>query len=250
VTYSALPRFALGELYAYALQGALYPVGERLTSHDGGAGPAVVFVHGHGASPGSFLPMRRTLARAGYRRFAAFGYPPSGTVAEQAERLGELVERTLPSHTEVAIVGHSLGGIIGRYWLQELGGAARARAFVSLSTPHRGLGLARLVPVPLIRELVPGSDLMKRLWSGSDRLASVTCVSVVSARDHFVRDPEGAAFHPADLCVVDGAGHAGLLFSGEVHRLVVDRLTEALPPLGGVRTGTPEAAHGAKGAEP
>ena len=229
----ALPRFVAGEAVAYALQGALLPVGSALTTRDGGVGPAVILVHGHGASPGSLWPLGRSLRRAGYRRFAAFAYKARGRVEGHARDLARFVETEVPADAEVVIVGHSLGGLLARLWLQELGGADRARALVTLSTPHRGLGLARLArPVPLIRELTPDSELMKRLWAGTDRLAGVRCLSIVSDRDHFIRAPEDAAFHPAELVRVDHVGHAGVLFSPAVHALVARHLTAAAPPPG------------------
>lgn len=242
----ALSRLVAGEALAYAIQGALYPVTAALASRDGHAGPAVVLVHGHGASPGSLWPLGHALARAGYRRVTSFGYRARGRVEDHAAALGELVDAKVPRDVPVLVVGHSLGGIIARLWLQDLGGAERTRAFVSLSTPHRGLALARLArPVPLIRELTPDSALMKRLWAGADRLGSVSCLSVVSGRDHFIRAPGDAAFHPATLVTVDHVGHAGVLFSPAVHALVTAHLVAAAPPPGMAATAPGQSAQGA-----
>ena len=63
-------------------------------------------------------------------------------------------------------------------------------------------------------------------------LDGIPITSVVSSRDHLLRDPEVARLDGAELVVVEDAGHAGVLFSGRVHRLVGDRLGEAFatPP--------------------
>ncbi|MCX5087452.1 alpha/beta hydrolase [Streptomyces sp. NBC_00365] len=47
-----------------------------------------------------------------------------GTEREKAER--------------VVVIGHSMGGLVARYWLGPLGGADRCAALITLGTPHRG----------------------------------------------------------------------------------------------------------------
>ncbi|MGP3970340.1 esterase/lipase family protein [Streptomyces sp. 6N223] len=38
----------------------------------------------------------------------------------------------------VIVIGHSMGGLVARYWLGPLGGASRCAALITLGTPHRG----------------------------------------------------------------------------------------------------------------
>jgi triacylglycerol lipase len=57
-----------------------------------------------------------------------------------------------------------MGGLIGRYYLQKLGGAQRIRRLVTLATPHRGSYTARLVPMrPALAQMYPGSDFLADL---------------------------------------------------------------------------------------
>lgn len=39
----------------------------------------------------------------------------------------------------VIVIGHSMGGLVARYWLGPLGGASDCRALITLATPHRGV---------------------------------------------------------------------------------------------------------------
>jgi len=121
--------------------------------------------------------------------------------------------------------------VIARTWLQELAPLERVRAFITLSSPHAGVPAARLVGlVPLIGELWPESPLMRRLRAGAVRLAGIPCTSIISERDHYLWNPETAAFEGAELIRVRDFGHVGVLFSPSVHALVIERLARARRP--------------------
>jgi pimeloyl-ACP methyl ester carboxylesterase len=223
----SMGRFVVRELLAHALHGALLALPVRAPRS---SGPTVVLVHGHGARPGGFLLLRRALARAGFARFAEFSYLTIGSTASVARKLDRFVERTAPSG-DLIVVGHSFGGVIARTWLQEHAPIERVRAFVTLSSPHAGVPAARLAaPVPLIRELWPESPLMRQLRAGVGRLAGVPCTSIISERDHYLWDPQAAAFEGAELVRVPDVGHVGVLFAPSVHALVVERIAQAARP--------------------
>src|SRR5688572_17956637 len=148
-----LARFIAGEALAYAVHAALLPFGSRVEPADvsllpAGQTPAVLLVHGHGGGTAQFALLERALARAGFDRRVAWGYRSSGTVDGLVGDLAAFVRARLGG-APVHVVGHSLGGVIARLWLQEQGGRAQARSLVTLSTPHRGIAPipgARLLP--------------------------------------------------------------------------------------------------------
>ncbi len=41
-------------------------------------------------------------------------------------------------YEKVHVIGHSLGGLITRYYVQRMGGHARVHTVVTLGTPHSG----------------------------------------------------------------------------------------------------------------
>lgn len=53
--------------------------------------------------------------------------------------------RTLPRDSRVLLIGHSLGGLVGRRLLVDPAIAARVEALLTISTPHRGTPLADLL---------------------------------------------------------------------------------------------------------
>ena len=82
--------------------------------------------------------------------------------------------------TDIELFGFSMGGVISRVWLQQIGGALRTRRFISVGTPHRGSFLAQLVPSLLfagIADMKRGSHLLHQLNNDSDVLKDVQCSS-------------------------------------------------------------------------
>jgi hypothetical protein len=68
-----------------------------------------------------------------------FGVRPAALrlQAEIEARLGGLSRQD--RHQRVIVVGHSMGGLVARYWLGPLGGWPDCRALITVATPHRGV---------------------------------------------------------------------------------------------------------------
>ena len=99
---------------------------------------------------------------------------------ELAHRLDEQILNRFGADTTVDLLGFSMGGIIGRIWLQELGGAARTRRFFSVGSPHQGTITAQAIPRLLLAgaaDMKIGSHLLHQLNRRSDQLALVQCHS-------------------------------------------------------------------------
>jgi pimeloyl-ACP methyl ester carboxylesterase len=185
--------------------------------------PPVLLLHGFVDNRSVFALLRRSLARYGWRHVHALNYSPFTWDVRTAARLlarhvADLCERT--GHGHVDIVGHSLGGLIARYYVQCLGGDVRVRTLVTLGTPHGGtLVVPAFNPHPLLRQMRPGSELLRELagpapgcrtrfvafWSDADQ-----CMSPVTAArlDHPDLD--------AHNVLVPGAGHLTLSVHGAV----------------------------------
>jgi pimeloyl-ACP methyl ester carboxylesterase len=66
-------------------------------------------------------------------------------------------------YDRIHVVGHSMGGIIARYYVQCLGGDERVHTLVTLGSPHAGTRAAHLFPRGVCRQLRPGSDVVADL---------------------------------------------------------------------------------------
>ncbi|PVC89129.1 lipase [Streptomyces sp. CS090A] len=191
----------------------------------------VVLLHGFIDNRSVFVLLRRALARHGRRHLASLNYSPlTRDLRTAAELLGRHVEEICArtGQREVDIVGHSLGGLIARYYVQRLGGDHRVRTLVTLGTPHGGTAVAPGAGLhPIVRQMRGGSPLIEEL-----RLPAPGCrtrfVSFWSELDQ-VMVPVGTACvdHP-DLDAVNvrvtGIGHLAL----PVHPAVAAAVREAL----------------------
>jgi triacylglycerol lipase len=199
------------------------------------AGVPVVLVHGIVDNRAAFTVIRRALQRRGYGRVTTLNYSPLTTdVAAAAERLGRHVERICDQtgYDRVNVIGHSLGGIIARYYVQRRGGDRRVGTLVTLGSPHAGTTLARLLPLPVARQLRPGAQVIREL--AAPTRARCRVVSVHSDRDEIVvPNSSGRLEHP-DLDVtnvaVHGVGHLALLLDPAVVAVCVDALTPPRAP--------------------
>ncbi|MEV8032655.1 esterase/lipase family protein [Streptomyces sp. NPDC002742] len=234
----------------------LYPSGitqERRTGHPlpspdvatqlpTGAKPPVVLLHGFIDNRSVFVLLRRNLAQHGRQHIESLNYSPlTCDIRTAAELLGrhieEICERT--GHEQVDIVGHSLGGLIARYYVQCLGGDTHVRTLVTLGTPHSGTRVAPLMNAhPIVRQMRPGSAVIEEL-TGPAPGCRTQFVSFWSDLDHLMDPLETACVEHPDLLAqnvrVSGVGHLAL----PVHPAVATGIRQALDiEVPGSRTAT------------
>jgi triacylglycerol lipase len=189
----------------------------------------IVLIHGYLANRTTMLPVAAYLRLRGFSNILNFAYDTSRGI----EHAGRALQRYLRTHVRggrIDLVCHSLGGVVARCYLQELGGARRVDRCITLSSPHRGTYGAYWVASRVGRELRPDSTLMRRLAASRSTAAAVKLTSIVAGSDNIVF-PRVFAAHddilalPADeLLHVPNIGHVGMLFSPRVLRAIADRL--------------------------
>ncbi|KOU21125.1 lipase [Streptomyces sp. WM6372] len=213
-----------GVLEAVVLGGhlLLYPTGIRSEKPAGTHGkdharPPVLLLHGFTDNRSVFILLRRTLAAGGRRHVETYNYSPFTrdlrvTARHLARRVEELCERT--GQERVDLVGHSLGGLVGRYYVQCLGGGARVRTLVTLGTPHSGTRVAPFMDAhPLVRQMRPDSEVMAELRAPAPGCRT-RCVAFWSEFDELMDPTETARIEHPDLYAenvqVTGIGHLAL----------------------------------------
>ena len=152
------------------------------------APPPLVLVHGLFDSPRLFDTLRRRLA--GRRSPLLVPHLPhalgSVPLDDLAALLGSHIEAAFGVEQPVDLMGFSMGGVIGRTWIQLRGGYRRTRRFTSVASPQQGTLVALPLPSwPLagIADMKPGSDLLRRLAADAHRLEAIECCSFYCPTD-------------------------------------------------------------------
>ncbi len=126
------------------------------------AGTPIILIHGVVDNRTVFTMLRRGLRKRGFGRVVTLNYSlVTHDIRDVATRLSDLIEQVVreTGYERVHVVGHSMGGLVGRYYAQVMHGDRRVHTLVTLGSPHSGTQPARLVPAPISRQMRPGSDL-------------------------------------------------------------------------------------------
>ncbi len=213
-------RLVAQEAAAMAAAGLLLPFGIRRATRRTARlrdQRTVVLVHGYMANRATLYPLAAYLRLRGAKQVLTFGYDSTAGIERGALALARFLRRQVRGG-RIDLVGHSLGGLVARVYVQELGGHRRVDRCISLGTPHQGTYNAYWLWSRVGRELRPDSPLLDRLRASRQRAARVRFVSIVAGSDNLVI-PRVFAVHEEEIVVGD-LGHVAMLFSPTVLALV------------------------------
>ncbi len=151
----------------------------------------LVLVHGLWDSPRLFNRLVRRLDAYQWPVLVPhlphrLGAVPLVTLAEQ---LDDHIRQRFGDGCVIDLLGFSMGGIISRVWLQQLGGARRTHRFISVGSPQQGTLTAQWIPRWLLAGLADmkrGSALLRSLNADLSPLADLDCVSCFCSCDLMV----------------------------------------------------------------
>ena len=221
----------------------------------------VVLVHGTFAnSVDNWLGLAPYLKNRGYCVFSLdYGQLPGvpffhalGPIDKSAEQLSAHVDKVLAATgaAEADLVGHSQGGMMPRYYVKFLGGAAKVNALVGIAPNNHGTtlgGLANLLPyfpgaedllstaTPALAQQMAGSAFMTKLNEGGDTVPGVRYTVIATKYDEvvtpyrtqFLTGPDVNNVLIQDRCAVDLSEHALL---GLTDRIAFHEVVNALDP--------------------
>ena len=192
--------------------------------------PPVLIIHGFLGTRGSMYMLERRLVEDGFVVVSFnLGTLNVRDIRRSAFLIHRKIERILaqtPSQ-RIDIIGHSMGGLIGLYYVKKLGGHARVRKLIMMGTPIRGTWAALMGVMTLglwstsSWQLLPRSRFLDELAQGP-MPPGVEMYTIAAARDWVVPLPTtrlaGATATTVPL------GHSSLVVSEEVYRRVVTTL--------------------------
>lgn len=222
--------------------------------------PPVLLLCGWGGTRHTMALLEERLDRDG---FAPYVFPLGGALrrfntrgvdalAVKLERHLQSLEMGMPG-LRVAVVGHSMGGLIGRYLVAKLGGSRFVHTLVTLGTPHRGSPMATAAgytPLarysPAIAQLTPGSAFLADL-AEQPLPPETSCAALFSSEDHYCPPPAAEFDIPpgADHMMnveVGPVGHVELVIDEGVYELIRNELLRGLDRAGKARPVTGRSA--------
>ena len=186
------------------------------------AGTPIILIHGVVDNRSVFAMLKRGLRRRGFGRIITLNYSPlTDDVRVVADRLEALIESVCveTGFERVHVIGHSMGGLVGRYFVQRMGGDSRVHTLVTLGTPHQGTRPAHLVPHPVARQMREGSDIVTELAAPAPGCRT-RVVAIWSDLDQMIIPKTNARIEHADLnarnVFVPSVGHNSLPIDGRV----------------------------------
>ncbi|MFD5721813.1 MULTISPECIES: esterase/lipase family protein [unclassified Streptomyces] len=221
----------------------------------------VVLVHGtFGNSVDNWLALAPYLTSRGYCVFSLdYGQLPGvplfnglGPIDKSAAQLQVFVDKVLAATgaAKADLVGHSQGGMMPRYYLKFLGGAAKVNALVGIAPDNHGTtlsGLANLLPyfpgaadllssaTPGLADQVAGSAFLTKLNAGGDTVPGVHYTVIATKYDEVVTPYTSQFLSGSDvhnvllqnLCGLDLSEHVAI---GIFDRIAYHEVANALDP--------------------
>ncbi len=190
---------------------------------------AVLLVHGVGCNAGVWTGLRRYLDARKLGPVYAISYgPPLASIDLFAEQLALRIDEigAATGAARVALVGHSMGGLVARAYLRKCGGA-RVHLLITIGTPHEGSRHAWMMAGLSVAQMRPGSPYLAGLNQPAERAAGVPVVSLWSWHDSMVTPQTSSRLDWADNIVVAGVAHNALLNDRGVWATVASEIAKA-----------------------
>nr|HEX4318852.1 alpha/beta fold hydrolase [Kofleriaceae bacterium] len=211
-------RGALGEWACALAASAARPAGflPLPGAHVHGERP-LVMLHGYAMNRANFTLLASRLARGGVGPIVGFEYWSLGRVSTAARQLAAFVDdvRARTGAAQVDLIGHSMGGVVARYYVSFGGGDGPVAHLVTLGSPHGGTDMSALGVGFPSRELVIGAPLVTRL-AATPTPTTTKLLTIWSRSDALVPASRQQPIPGAVTRVYDDLGHLALLASRRV----------------------------------
>lgn len=206
------------------------PVGSPASASGGSpAGMPVLLVHGYFCNRGLWIRFRHLLAAGQLGPVYTISLEPLfGSIDAMASQLAARIEAICreTGRDRIAIVAHSMGGLITRAYVAR-DREARVALLVTLGSPHHGTRMASLGLGDCARQMRWQSAWLADLAHAEQvHPRRVPTLSVYSLSDDLVYPPESGVLPWAENVPVTALGHVALVFSEAVANRVITFLRQ------------------------
>ena len=191
----------------------------------------VVMVHGFLETGKTFDVLRKRLEKRGVECYI----PPlkhsdgRGGLPNLAEHLKKDIDAKFGPDDPIGIVAFSMGGLVSRHYLQNLGGASRCETLITVSSPHQGTNAAWCYPTEGVRQMRPGSQFLAELRETEGMLGKMPVASYRTPMDLVILPASNSIWERADNLEYPVIMHPLMLSSRPVLEDIERRLLDPLP---------------------
>jgi triacylglycerol esterase/lipase EstA (alpha/beta hydrolase family) len=187
--------------------------------------PPVLLLHGYGCNSGYWVHLTPLLDVARISHATVDLEPVAGDI----DGYVPLVERAVRELSaasgagQVAIVAHSMGGLVARAWMRAHGSGRVARV-ITLGTPHHGTALARFGLGPNAVQMRRESAWLRALALSEDAATRALITSAYTHHDNIVSPRDSGRLEGARNLEFGGIGHVALGRNPRVLAAVMEEL--------------------------
>lgn len=188
----------------------------------------VVLVHGFLETGVSFNVLRKRLEKRGVECFIPRLHPSDGQGGLEAIAAGlkRDIDARFGTREPISIVAFSMGGLVSRHYLQNLGGAARCENLITIASPHNGTEMAKLYPSLGAEQMRPHSEFLAKLHATQDKLGKMPLVSYRTPLDLVILPSKSSIWDRAENLSIPVLLHPLMLSShcvlSDIERRLLD----------------------------
>jgi triacylglycerol esterase/lipase EstA (alpha/beta hydrolase family) len=185
----------------------------------------VVLVHGYLCNHRIWDDMATALRAQGHAVFAV-NLEPLFTSIDRYVPIVNSAVLALLQHTgrqQVALIGHSMGGLAIRAWMRTHG-TAQVASVITLGTPHAGTKLARGAHTPNGRQMRWKSQWLTELASSETPATHALMQIVITPQDNIVCPQRAQVLTGIDPLVFEGIGHLQMCIHPPIMQWVASQL--------------------------
>jgi triacylglycerol esterase/lipase EstA (alpha/beta hydrolase family) len=195
------------------------------SSADGETQTPVLFLHGLFLNKSCWTVMKLRLKLLGVTNLHTINLPATRDVETLTEKVALKVDTLRHTYKceKVHLVGHSMGGVIARNFVQIRGGADKVEQCIIIGAPNKGSKLSPFAVMKLSEAIMPGSEFLANLNSKT-LPGKVNLTNIYSRHDNMVIPHDSAELNKGTNIELSGRGHNVLLYDNTVLKHVLSLL--------------------------
>ena len=195
----------------------VWSASQLLTPKEAASRVPVLLIHGYCCNYGVWRDVAARLQALGHTVLAINLEPLFCSIDDYAPQVEQALAqlRAQTSEQRVALVGHSMGGLVIRAWMRVYGDTQVAVA-VTLGSPHQGTQITPHAKLPNARQMVWASDWLQALQASESPERRALLRVALTEQDAIVFPQSAQTLPGVDAQVFSGIGHLQLCTDARV----------------------------------